>query len=233
MSQSLATTLNVVRFNGREFQILAASSGDHIAKHLEKGSFYEEEDLRLLKKYLPKGAVIADIGANIGNHTIFFEKVMLCEKVLVFDISPIAIRILKANIALNDLRSVDTKFLGIGLSDQRCRGDIKPHATNLGMTSILREGHESGVVHLLPGDELLLEERQLDLLKIDVEGGEMGVLLGLNATIEKFRPLIFVEVSETKREEFLPWVEASGYRIEQVIQRYPENRNYLLVPTPD
>ncbi|WP_322884740.1 FkbM family methyltransferase [Sinorhizobium medicae] len=230
MSEALATTLNSVRFNGREFQMLAASAGDHIAKHLAGGVFYEEEDLRLLMKHVPKGAVIADIGANIGNHTIFFEKVMLCEKVVVFDVSPIAIRILKANIALNGLKSVDTQFLGLGLSDKHGRGDIKPHATNLGMTSILSR-HDVGSIHLVPGDELLLDQRQLDLLKIDVEGGEMDVLLGLTSTIEKFRPLIFVEVSETGRDEFLPWVEAREYRIEEVIQRYPENRNYLLAPT--
>lgn len=229
MSQALATTLNSVRFNGREFQILAASAGDHIAKHLARGAFYEEEDLRLLMKHVPKGAVVADIGANIGNHTIFFEKMMLCEKVIVFDVSPLAIRILKANIALNDLRSVDTQFLGLGLADTRCRGDVKEHATNLGMTSVLTEGHTKGNIHLVPGDELLLNERQLDLLKIDVEGGEMEVLLGLTSTIEKFRPLIFVEVSETKRDEFLPWIEENRYCIQEVIQRYPENRNYLLV----
>lgn len=37
-------------------------------------NFFEVEILNDLKKYIPRDAIVVDIGANIGNHTVFFQK---------------------------------------------------------------------------------------------------------------------------------------------------------------
>ena len=38
----------------------------------DKSGFYEQNELELFDKYLPENAVILDIGANIGNHTLYW-----------------------------------------------------------------------------------------------------------------------------------------------------------------
>ena len=49
---------------------------------------------------------------------------------------------------------------------------------------------ESKVVAL---DDYLKRIKNLDLVKIDVEGGEIDVLIGMNKILEKFKPIIFIE----------------------------------------
>lgn len=48
--------------------------------------FYEANLLKLLKdKYIKENTVILDIGANIGNHTVFFSKVCKARKIFSFE----------------------------------------------------------------------------------------------------------------------------------------------------
>lgn len=47
--------------------------------------YFEIYHLSILKEYIKKNAVIIDIGANIGNHTIFFAKECNARKVYTFE----------------------------------------------------------------------------------------------------------------------------------------------------
>lgn len=48
-------------------------------------------------------------------------------------------------------------------------------------------------VELRPLDSLVPADREIDLIKIDVEGAELGVLRGAKETIKKHKPLIIFE----------------------------------------
>ncbi|BCY11419.1 FkbM family methyltransferase [Actinoplanes sp. L3-i22] len=61
---------------------------------------------------------------------------------------------------------------------------------------------------------------RLDFMKIDVEGGELHVLHGASATVDRFRPTIFIEIEarHTDRYDYTPadivdWLTARGYRM--------------------
>lgn len=41
-------------------------------------------------------------------------------------------------------------------------------------------------------------EEKIDLIKIDVEGMEMDVLLGAEKIIQQYKPLIYIEAKENK-----------------------------------
>jgi FkbM family methyltransferase len=66
---------------------------------------------------------------------------------------------------------------------------------------------EERVVEIRAGDELGIHP---DLVKIDVEGAEHDVLLGLTRTIESARPHLLVENSDWNH--VTPFLEALGYR---------------------
>ena len=51
-----------------------------------------------------------------------------------------------------------------------------------------------------------------DYVKVDVEGGEEGVLEGMRATIERARPSILCEVHGTA-DRLLPLLRDLGYRL--------------------
>lgn len=87
--------------------------------------------------------------------------------------------------------------------------------------------------------------RRLDLLKADVEGAELQVLQGGAATIERFRPVVQLEIEEPHLAKYgvavddvtgfladrgytmSVWVEGAWRRTERVT---PAHRNYLFTP---
>jgi FkbM family methyltransferase len=64
-----------------------------------------------------------------------------------------------------------------------------------------------------PLDEIVdfYEFARVDLLKIDVEGMEMDVLLGAEQTIKKHRPILYVEYIHGDLPALVSWIKAMGY----------------------
>ena len=79
-------------------------------------------------------------------------------------------------------------------------------------------------------DGLLSGSDRLDAIKCDVEGAELAVLRGAAQTLERFHPLLLIEIEErhTRRyghsaQEVFDLLSAHGYRHEPV----GEGRNFL------
>ena len=62
-------------------------------------------------------------------------------------------------------------------------------------------------------DDLLseLKVRKVDLIKIDVEGAELEVLLGLKRTLIKFEPIIIMEVKSENKNKVMNFMNENGY----------------------
>ena len=217
------------RINDRPVTFCLDRVHDPIQRHHRRGSFYEARELERLRAFVRPGAVIIDVGANIGNHAMFFAMELEAARVIPIEPNPVAYRLLVSNVVLNRLRGViDLNFLGVGLSD--LRGDdfgIENRDRNIGAARMLPG---EGSVQAYPGDALF-ECIVPDLIKIDVEGMEMKALAGLERTIAANRPVLFVEVDTGNDEAFLQWAEARHYAVSHRWQRYKTNKNYLLTPT--
>jgi len=62
------------RKGGRDIRFFVVDPEDTIqAVHLS-GDFYEREELEIIEQFWRPDGVFVDIGANVGNHTIFVEK---------------------------------------------------------------------------------------------------------------------------------------------------------------
>lgn len=201
---------------------------DPIQNALRRGEFFEAEELEALKAEVPEGAVVLDIGANIDNHALFFATRMKAAKVVVMEPNPLALAPLVGNIVVNGLSDViDMGYLGVGLSDRNAGGfGMKRHDRNLGATK-MKPGQ--GELEVRRGDDLF-EDLTPDLIKIDVEGMEMGVLGGLSDTIERARPLILIEVDDENAGAFAAWCEAAGYVTARTDRHGKKNQNHLIQP---
>ena len=62
----------------------------------------------------------------------------------------------------------------------------------------------------------------VDLIKIDVEGAEYNILNGMRKTLERFHPLIFLEIHPTMISQF-------GHNVDEVIGIL-EEFNYSILP---
>lgn len=197
---------------------LALHEDDHISRQLvERHSFYEEELLLDLYSLERKGTYV-DVGANIGNHTLFFAKVM-GQRVFAFEPFPANLKILKRNVELNGLSKL-VRVEGKAVSAVAGQGNLEnPNAANFGMVRLAETGLPCKVVAL---DDVLAKE-DVAVLKVDVEGHEYDVLLGARETIRRARPYIVFEASSLEEHE----------RVAALIKPlgYVYTRSYSATPT--
>lgn len=218
--------------HGQPVHFFVANPRDSIQKIHATGAFYEAEELDIIRRWCPPGAVFCDIGSNVGNHAIYALKFLHAARVVLCEPNPEAIAILLTNIGLNGLLDrCDTTKLGFGLSDRDEGGKvIMASARNLGGGRIMDAADNTeGGITLRRGDELLADITP-DFVKIDVEGMEMSVLAGLPDLIARARPIFFIEVDNINRDAFLKWVADNSYAVRARFRRYRANENFLIVP---
>jgi FkbM family methyltransferase len=170
--------------------------------------FDEDENLPLPER----GAVLLDVGANIGLFTLFMIWKYGRERfaaIHLFEPNPGTYERLRRNLAANNLDGLCTAHM-LALSDRA--GTIymeSPHGY-----SVLNMISETGTV---PVTCMTLDAwRQehsigaVDLFKVDVEGHELPLLRGAPATLAASRHL-FIEVKISHLSEFHALVEPLGY----------------------
>ena len=216
------------RINDRQVTFCVDMEKDPIQRHHRHGKYYETPELEFLRTIVKPGGIFIDIGANTGNHALFFALELRASRVIPIEPNPLVYRLLISNAAVNGLLDViDLGFLGVGLSDKQEGGyAMEQRARNIGGARMLPG---AGDIETHPGDALF-GGLAPDFVKVDVEGMEMQVLRGLETTIATHRPLLFVEVDVGNDAEFHAWRDRNRYDTENVWQRYKANRNYLLTP---
>ncbi len=196
-----------------------------IEREQMRGLFFEAEELAYLANRFPAGLNIVDVGANTGNHTLFFATVMRAKSVIPIEPVPRAVSAIRAVVAENRLPNVDVSRLGCAAG--ATTGALRPvPSETAGLGAMHFAPDPQGSVPLAPLDALI--DGPVDLLKIDVEGMEMQVLAGAANLIAAQHPIIFVEVVDEQVAEFMAWVDRNGYRVEKL---FPDKThcNYLLV----
>lgn len=217
------------RINDRPVTFCVDLERDPIQRHHRRGKFYETPELDQLRALVAPGATYFDVGANTGNHALFFAFELGASRVIPIEPNPLVYRLLISNVVTNGLRDViDLNFLGVGLSATRTGGfAMEQRARNIGAARMLPA---AGDIDTHPGDTLLAGTPP-DVIKIDVEGMEMDVLGGFEQTIRRHRPLIYIEVDTGNDDAFQTWVADHDYSIAVTHQRYEANRNFILTPT--
>jgi FkbM family methyltransferase len=182
-------------------------------------NFYEINLLNKVKSLNLSGTYI-DGGANIGNHSVFFDKHCNSDKVIAIEIHPEIYNILVDNLNSNNCDKTTTINVGIGESERLVKlSDLCE--TNIGMTHII-DG--DGDILIKPLDELVKDIENITLVKLDIEGYELNALLGMKKIIEKFKPVIIGEMANKDLfNSFNNEISKYGYKTDNV--------NYGMTPT--
>ena len=180
---------------GGPFHLEFPTREDHIARVIEEtGKFYEADMLADARSRLFFPSCVVDVGAHVGNHTIYFAGA-LGLNTIAFEPNPTNFALLTHNILANGLSErCRLRNVAVGNREGRCVA-VRGAANNSGSARI--EASIEGEIAMVTLDRELADLPTLDLLKIDVEGWEDEVLLGVQRTLARCRPIIYVETSET------------------------------------
>lgn len=193
-------------YKGQSFVVKGISYSDHIYKIITQNQVFYEIDLLEYIEDITKDinkTLCIDIGANIGNHSIFLGK-FVGSHVISVEPNPLILPILNENLQNN----IDNYTLfDCALGEKPGSGKVvmpDNSSANIGMAKI-----EIGVPNNGQQQNALVYVRTLDsiyeewlgdgnngevlLIKIDVEGMELDVLKGATTILTKFRPHLFVE----------------------------------------
>ena len=172
-----------------------------------------------------RGCVVADVGANLGYFSIWAAReVGSGGKVYAFEPSPSVVPILKRNLALNP----DARVEHIEMAASDKAGELEffigdhHHESSLD-PAWASNGKMSARSVKVPGttlDEFFDESTKRpapDVIKIDIEGGGVYALKGLNTLIERKRAVIWMESHNPPEDraisEFVLKHDYGAYRI--------------------
>lgn len=187
-------------------RVVRTSTGSHIradfststGRDLYFRGTTEPRITRFLRRALRRGMTAIDGGANIGELSVAMGRfVGPSGTVLAVEPSPASREALVANIALNKLSAVRVIPAALAQNSGFSRFYLDRHAHS-GAASLFsphRSAHTI-MVRTTTIDDLAdaLSLRQIDLIKLDVEGAELEVLLGARRILSSAsKPLLILE----------------------------------------
>ena len=213
-------------YGGRTYRFRTYSDEDAIACRMRKyGTFYERDLLDyskvLLNEIVPDDGLIVDIGANFGNHSVFWAT-QTDRHLVSIEANPELVPILTENLTGN-ADSERVTIVGGGAGETSARGRVKlsdraPGQFGLAgveVATVSEEDDTTFEIHPVPKwlarNGLL--GRHVRLMKIDVEGAEIAVLKGAEAILKADRPEIFAEAATIEERDALDnALKPFGYR---------------------
>lgn len=218
--------------NGEPVRFALDDPADEVQSYLLRGLFYERDQLDYHRTLIPRKGRVLDLGANIGNHAVYYAVVCGAELVVSVEPNERSWRLFNQTLEWNRIDRIElVSGVAAGAGEGWATLDQSEASRhNLGGTSVhfhLNEVEESVPVRTA---DSILAGRQVDFIKIDVEGAELKVLTGLQSTIDTHAPAIAVEVMPDCRAAFAKWCDANAYRIERTFHMYGGIMNYVCLP---
>jgi FkbM family methyltransferase len=204
----------------RSFEFQAYYTGD-----------YDNDAIRTLQRLLAPNTVFVDVGANIGFWTVPLGLSLSRQGGVIHSFEPVPANFLRLaeNVNRNSLNHV-AKLHQVGLSDQNgtarisLREDFARGAETGNAALFINAEDErfpSTSVNIARLDDLFdsLGICKVDLMKVDIEGHEDKFLAGADETIQRFRPIIYMEINE-------PYYERRGLDPTQIFETWLHSQSY-------
>jgi FkbM family methyltransferase len=177
-----------------------------VGRALEVYGEFSEIEAAFLVSLIRRGATVLDIGANLGAFTLSFaHAVGRRGRVLAFEPQTFLYRIIRANAAVNNLAAIVSAHR-VAVGESRGRLDVPIFdyvaVSNFGGFDISLKDFSMQPVRSIRSEtveQIAIDDLGLsacDLIKIDVERMEPDVIAGAMRTIERFRPILYIEVHE-------------------------------------
>jgi FkbM family methyltransferase len=193
-----------LRLQQTRYGVMAYPKRDKfIGRSLDLYGEWAQRSCGQIVELLQPGDVVCDVGANVGAITLMFARHVPEGAVYAFEPVRAHYQLLVTNVTLNELTNVAPFHAAVGAAGGRIRAPRVPFSLerNLGAIALEDFAEDGEEVPLIRIDDLKLPA--CALLKIDVEGMEADVVRGAAATLDRCRPLLFVENERPDRSTAL------------------------------
>lgn len=176
------------------FSIFISPKNGCVDEYIYLYGIYEPNILDTIEKYLKQGDIFIDIGANIGQHSMFAASIVgNTGKVYSFEPIPRIYNQLLDSVHLNNFDNI-VEVHNIALGEKNDKKTLHISSKNVGGSSLVEiSGDEKIQVKITPGDNIISQLQKIDLIKIDVEGYEYETLSGIQVTLKRYKPIIIME----------------------------------------
>jgi FkbM family methyltransferase len=175
------------------------------AGHVMLDGFWEWWLTSFIAGWVRPGMTVVDVGANFGYYTILMAELVGPDgRVLAIEPAPQTVALLRKTVELNGY-SRRTQIIASALAAEPGTGllwvpDSEPKNANL----VGERDIPHGVTVDVPVtslDEITKDGPRIDFVKIDAEGGEVGVVAGMANLIARDRPAIILEYNPKRYED--------------------------------
>ncbi len=160
--------------------------------------------------YVHKNTRVLDVGASFGFYSIYCSKVREA-RVIAFEPTRQSYALLQDNIRLNSVKTIETYNYAVGR--QREKAKLYYGKNCHGGNSLLGKGSNYEIVEVVPLDSVV---EHADFVKIDVEGAEYEVLMGMSKLLSTSKPVLLFEVSRDA-ERIKSYLQSFGYEVVHTI----------------
>lgn len=199
--------------------VVAVYAFDRIGHMINLEGRYEVGLLDCAFRFLRERGLIhgvaVDVGANIGNHSLYFADHF--SNVVSLEPNPRLFDLLE----LNAMTRKNVRALRIGASDVNKEMSLGYDPTNMGGGQLWPERPDASRSFTVPvkvqklDDLPELADHPIGLVKIDVEGHELRVLKGAATLIARSRPVVLFEQHAHEANggssDVVEWLKAQGY----------------------
>jgi len=197
---------------------------------------YEKNEIDYLYAHLKKGDIFIDLGGNIGLFSLNASKIVGDEgKIYAFEAFTPNYNHFRKHIDINHFNNIKLEHLAV--ADKKGFIEILYDETyhNVGMaSSFLQEYTAKEKVESISLDEYAKQQQisRIDLIKIDIEGGEYSALTGMREILMHYRPKILIEInnialksSNRSEEELVSLLTEKGYRKIKIVSKTDNSYN--------
>jgi FkbM family methyltransferase len=207
--------------NGLKIRV---ARNDMIGRRICERGYYEPETVRLIEQIVDEGSVFFDVGAHVGQYTLVAsQRVGTRGSVHSFEPDPHTFAWLADNVRANQLANVTTNQSAVA-ADREPKQLYFSTVDDIGSNSLALQGARqrtgrSMLVACTTLDAYVTDKRipRVDVIKADVEGAELSMLLGATAILGGPRPPILILEFEEERQVAFG---SSCGRLAEELQRY-------------
>jgi FkbM family methyltransferase len=189
--------------------------------------YYEPDTVKLFERLIDTGAIVFDVGANVGQYTLVASGcVGPAGQVHSFEPEPVTFAWLERNVRLNPVTNVHLNPIAL-FSERTTMKMYVASVRDTGSNSLVGEpwtySGQTRDVECVTLDDYMAQHGidHIDVMKMDIEGAELAALKGAQRLFSGPRPPVFIIEFEEDRQRL------AGTSCAE-LARYLTDRGYAL-----